>query len=87
MFASFHYIGAGAYAGCAYCCIQGQYSKELQKMVYLDHRSFLPGIDCLRTNHKNFPSKKVADKPPQAKTMEYIEEQITHLTEAMNAQE
>ena len=81
------YIGAGAYSGCAYCCIKGQYSKELQKMVYLDHRSFLPSIDCLRVNNKGFPSKKVADKPPQAKTMKYIEDQISHLSETLSRQQ
>ena len=38
-------IGAGAYAGCAYCTIKGEYAKELNKMVYLKHRSFLPHDD------------------------------------------
>ena len=80
-------LGAGAYAGCAYCCIQGQYSKELQKMVYLDHRSFLPSIDRLRTDHKGFPTKEVADKPPQAKTMEYIEKAISDVAKAPSAKE
>lgn len=56
-------------------------------MVYLEHRSFLPSIDVLRTNHKNFPSKKVADKPPQVKTMEYVEERIANLAEAQNTQQ
>ena len=79
--------GAGAYAGCAYCCIQGQYSKELNKMVYLDHRSFLPSIDQLRINHKGFPSKKVADNPPLPKTMDYVNDKISQLTKALNAQE
>jgi hypothetical protein len=80
-------LGAGAYAGCAYCCIQGEYSKELQKMIYLDHRSFLPSIDHLRINHKGFPSKEVADKPPQAKTMEYVEKAISDVAKVSSAKE
>ena len=80
-------LGAGAYAGCAYCCIRGEYSKELQKMVYLDHRSFLPSIDCLRTDHKGFSTKEVADKPPQAKTMEYVEKAISDVAKALSAKE
>ena len=30
------YVGAGAYAGCAYYKIKGEYSHNLRKMVYLD---------------------------------------------------
>ena len=52
----------------------------------MDHRSFLPSIDCLRINHKGFPAKKVADNPPQAKTMEFVEKQITDLTKALSVQ-
>ena len=56
-------------------------------MVYLDHRSFLPSIDCLRTDHKGFPTKEVADKPPQAKTMEYVEKAISDVAKALSAKE
>lgn len=80
-------LGAGAYAGCAYCCIRGQYSKELQKMVYLDHRSFLPSIDQLRIDHKGFPANKVANESPQAKTMEYIEKEISNIAVAQSVQQ
>lgn len=47
-FYAYVYVGAGAYAGCAYCTIKGEYAKELNKMVYLNHRSFLPKDDLLR---------------------------------------
>lgn len=70
---------------CLYCCIQGQYSKELQKMVYLDHRSFLPSIDRLGTDHKGLPTKEVAEKPLQAKTMEYVEQAISDIAKAPSA--
>ena len=87
VFIIFIVLGAGAYAGCAYCCIQGQHSKKLQKMVYLEHRSFLPSIDHLRVNHRGFPAKKVSVEPPQAKTMEYIEEKIASVAEAQSVTE
>lgn len=62
--------GAGAYAGCTYCCIEGEYSKALTKMVYLNHRSFLPVIDTLRTQNKGIPSSTI--KPlPSPKNMQY----------------
>ena len=41
------YKGAGAYAGCEYCTIKGEYATELNKMVYLKYRSFLPQDDLL----------------------------------------
>ena len=56
-------------------------------MVYLHHRSCLPSIDHLRINHKGFSSKKVAVKPPQAKTMEYINEKIDTVAKAQSAHE
>ena len=80
-------VGAGAYAGCAYCCIRGEYSKVLQKMVYLQHRAFLPAIDHLRTTHRNFPSKTVPAHPPTLKTMEFITKKITDLSEQMTNRE
>ena len=87
MYLSSNYIGAGAYAGCAYCCMKGEYSKNLQKMVYLDHRSFLPHIDCLRTTHKNFPSKSVSDHPPSPKTMDFVCDKIADLSKPMTSRE
>ena len=66
------FSGAGAYAGCTYCSISGEYSKILTKMVYLSHRSFLPSVDHLLSKHKGFPDKLV--KPcPSPKTMAYID--------------
>lgn len=80
-------IGAGAYSGCAYCCIQGEYSKVLQKMVYLEHRSFLPNVDRLRVEHKHFPKKSVPDGPPLPKTADYVKDKIQRLSEPLSAQE
>lgn len=34
--------GVGAYAGCTYCTMLGEYSSTLGKMVYFKHQSFLP---------------------------------------------
>ena len=64
--------GAGAYAGCTYCSTIGEYSKALSKMVYLNHRSFLPDVDVLRLNHSGFPSSSVL-QCPSPKTMEYVD--------------
>ena len=50
MHMSFLDIGAGVYAGCSYCCVKGYYCHDLKKMVYLDHRSFLPSIDTLHSD-------------------------------------
>ena len=72
---------------CAYCCIRGEYSKVLQKMVYLQHRAFLPAIDHLRTTHRNFPSKTIPAHPPTLKTMEFITKKITDLSEQMTNRE
>ena len=80
-------LGAGAYAGCTYCCIKGEYSKNLQKIIYLDHRFFLPRIDSLRTTHKNFPSKSVPDHPPSPKTMDFVSDKITDLSKPMISRE
>jgi hypothetical protein len=83
---SHNYTGAGAYAGCAYCCVQGEYSQSLQKMVYLQHRSFLPRVDRLRINHKNFPTKIITDKP-DAKTMSFVCESIDSLNASLTTTE
>ena len=81
-----NYAGAGACAGCAYCCVQGEYSQSLQKMVYLQHRSFLPSVDLLGLNHKNFPIKIIADKPT-AKTMSFVRDKIVNLSASLTTTE
>ena len=66
--------GAGAYAGCAYCCQIGEHCKLLDKMVYLEHRRFLSSGDALRLDITRFPHKQVCDKEaPMSKTQEYVD--------------
>ena len=79
--------GAGAYAGCSYCCIKGEYSTILNKMIYLDHRSFLPAIDKLRLNKKSFASPNDVPKSPTIKTMNYVDSVIGKLTAASSNNE
>ena len=68
---NYNYVGAGAYAGSAYCVHRGKYSEILQKMVYPGNRCFLQESDGLRLDEDNFPVKKVEkSSPPQMKTME-----------------
>ena len=67
------YAGAGAYAGCCYCCVKGEYSHCLTKMVYLGHRRYLLEGDLLRTDNKNFPHKFDHPSPPKLKDMEYVD--------------
>ena len=83
------HVGAGAYSGCAYCTQSGDYSKNLDKMIYLGHRRFLPQNDMLRSNHKDFPTKGVCKGgPPQPKTQEYIDEANgTYLSLSTKAQQ
>ena len=66
-------IGANAYAGCCYCVSTGEYAKSLSKMVYLGHRSFLPADHPLHKDRHNFPHRVDQPKPPNMKTMEYID--------------
>jgi len=47
-------VGAGAYAGCAYCTHVGLYSKILQKMVYPGNRRFMPQNDRQRTHVRSY---------------------------------
>ena len=35
-------LGLGAYAGCAYRCVEGYYCHDLTKIVYLEDLAFLP---------------------------------------------
>ena len=80
--------GAGAYAGCSYCCLKGEYSTILSKMIYLDHRSFLPAIDKLRLDKKSFASPMdVPKSPPTIKTMSYVDTMIGKLTAASSNDE
>ena len=81
-------VGAGAYAGCAYCCVKGYYCHNLKKMVYLDHRSFLPTIDTLRSDRKHFPSKTAVPLlPPRPKTMEFVDSHNGQLAAAVSGAE
>ena len=68
-------VGAGAYSGCTYCCVKGEYAPALQKMVYLNHRAFLPEIDMLCRATENFPTGTFTDTP-QPKTMAFVDEAI-----------
>lgn len=67
------YIGAGGYAGCAYCTHLGEHSNILQKMVYPGNRCFLKKDDDLRNDTSNYPSKSIdSSSPPKLKTTEYV---------------
>lgn len=69
----FFAVGAGAYAGCAYCTHVGTYSNILQKMVYPGNRRFLPLDDVQRTDSKNYPSQATDTAlPPVIKTTTYF---------------
>lgn len=69
------YVGAGAYAGCAYCTQTGERSQILQKVIYPGSRRFLPNEDPLRDDSNNFPDK-AQDKSasPDIKTTKYVDE-------------
>ena len=69
----FKLTGANAYAGCCYCCVKGEYCSALDKMVYLQNRAFLPCVDKLHSDCKNFPCKKVLKPQPTPKTMNYVD--------------
>ena len=68
--------GAGAYSGCTYCCIRGEYSNTLNKIVYLEHRAFLSNIDTLTQDFENFPHKRRPLALPEPKTMSYVQKAI-----------
>ena len=42
-------------------------------MIYLNHRAFLPNIDMLRSQRKNFPSEMVPPCQPALKTMAFVD--------------
>ena len=53
-----------------------QYSSTLNKMVYLEHRAFLPCIDNLIQDIENFPHRRAPLASPESKTMAYVQEAI-----------
>ena len=62
--------------------VQGEYSRVLSKMVYLDHRAFLRSIDMLRSSSKRFPNQKVSKSPPALKTMTFVDDHNAKLLSA-----
>lgn len=67
-------VGSGAYAGCAYCTQTGEYSENLDKMVFLEHRRFLSQNDLLRLLDKDFPSGEACHlDPPEEKNQDYVD--------------
>ena len=73
-FISYFFAGVGAYSGCTYCTQKGEYSKALTKMVYLEHRCFLPQRDPLRLDAGNFPSKRSCfSLHPTEKSQEFVD--------------
>lgn len=59
----------------------------MEKVVYLQHRSFLPSIDALHTDRDNFPSHSEAGILPEMKTMAYVDTQNAKLTAASTVAE
>ena len=59
-------------------------SQTLQKMVYFQHRSFLPKV---RKIHNNFPSTSVPNEPPAAKSMSFIGDHIEKLENCLTSEE
>ena len=56
-------------------------------MVYLQHRAFLPSVDKLRSDRKNFPCKKVLKSQPTPKTMNYVDAANGRLSAAVSQSE
>lgn len=52
--------------------LRGEHSNILQKMVYLNHRAFLPSVDVLHKDQQNFPGANSVDRPAP-KTMAFID--------------
>ena len=67
------FIGAGAHAGCVYCNIQGEYLRQLNKMLYLQHQSLIEPHDPLHQENSLFPHRKDLRRPPKMKSMLYID--------------
>lgn len=55
----------------------------LDKMVYLQHCTFLPSVDKLRSDRKNFSNKKVL-KLPTPKMMKYVDTANGRLSGALS---
>ena len=64
--------GAGAYAGCCYCCVEGEYCHCLSMMVYLGHRQFLSPSDPLNRDIGIFQER--SNSTTKLKTIKYIDE-------------
>ena len=45
-------VGSGGYQGCCYCDLEGEWSPNLQKIIYLQNRRFLPATSELRKDTK-----------------------------------
>ena len=80
-------VGAGAYAGCVYCEAKGEYSKQLNKMVYLGHGRFIDPQDPLHQERHLFPHKKDLRVPPRMKSMEYIDSANGKYVSALTAEQ
>ena len=81
-------LGAGGYAGCAYCTHLGEYSNILQKIVYPGNRRFLEKDDDLRDDTTNYPSKfDDFSSPPELKTTDYVDAANQNYAAALTNQE
>ena len=78
---------AGAYSGCCYCTSRGEYSPALTKMVYLEHRRFLPANHPLRKERVGFPTNKVPKPLPKAKDMCFIKNANSQFEKAVSIKE
>ena len=66
--------------------MRGEYSNNLQKIVYLNHRAFLPSIDVLHSDKRGFPSA-THKKRPAPKTMEFVNKANGEVAAASTAAE
>ena len=54
--------------------MKGEYSRQLNKMVYLHHRSFLQPHDPLHRDRELFPHQTDPRQPPLMKSMDFIDQ-------------
>ena len=47
-------VGSGGYQGCMFCDLEGEHDSNLQKIVYLQNRRFLPADSKLRKDKKKY---------------------------------
>ncbi|XP_021354483.1 uncharacterized protein LOC110450989 [Mizuhopecten yessoensis] len=67
----FHQHGSGSLSACHWCNIQGIHCPKLQKVVYLQNRSYLKDNDMIRQDYSNFIGKCVDDSSkPKARILE-----------------